>query len=285
MDPATLLDHALFQLTPTRTRCDLVIYTGNVSEKLASGLLEPFVSHLKCAKDQISEGGYSITLRPVGSHASWFTKATLLRFVRFVSTPELLERFVTIEREIDQIESSVQSNELSNTLEAEAAGGNFQKSSASFKNGESNGTDDATQEENFKVRLQRVLESRKAVLRKEQAMAYARALAAGFELDCMDLISFSDAFGASRLREACINFMELCKKKNQDRLWMDEIAAIQAFARPEFPYLATSGVVLSGEENDPTLLNASDSITSLGSSDAKQGRFKYQVSSRLQIVF
>ena len=39
------------------------------------------------------------------------------------------------------------------------------------------------------------------LLRKEQAMAYARALAAGFDMDNIDdLISFADAFGASRLR-------------------------------------------------------------------------------------
>lgn len=38
----------------------------------------------------------------------------ILRFVGFVSTPEILERFVTIEREITQIESSVQSNEQVN---------------------------------------------------------------------------------------------------------------------------------------------------------------------------
>lgn len=43
------------------------------------------------------------------------------------------------------------------------------------------------------------------MIRKEQAMAYARALVAGFELDYIDdLISFADAFGASRLRyEGC----------------------------------------------------------------------------------
>lgn len=58
------------------SRCDLVICSGNTNEKLASGLLEPFVSHLKSAKDQISKGGYSINLR---SDGSWFTKATLER--------------------------------------------------------------------------------------------------------------------------------------------------------------------------------------------------------------
>lgn len=52
-----------------------------------------------------------------------------------------------------------------------------------------------------RIRLQRVLESRKAVLRKEQAMAYARALVSGFDMDNLDdLISFSNAFGALRLR-------------------------------------------------------------------------------------
>lgn len=60
----------------SNSRCDLVIFSGNVNEKLASGLLEPFLSHLKSAKDQISKGGYSITLR---SDAYWFTKATLER--------------------------------------------------------------------------------------------------------------------------------------------------------------------------------------------------------------
>ncbi|KAG4213599.1 hypothetical protein ERO13_A01G066300v2 [Gossypium hirsutum] len=253
MDFRTRLDYALFQLTPTRTRCDLVIFAGKENEKLASGLLEPFISHLKAAKDQISKGGYSVTLRPVASSPPWFTKGTLLRFVRFVSTPEVLERFVTVEREIEQIENSIQS------YEANAAGttdpdGNFQKPYTSSKSkGEFDGTEDDVPEETSKVRLQRVLETRKKVLCKEQAMAYARALVAGYEPDNIDdLISFSDTFGASRLREACINFMDLCKRKNEDRLWMAELAAMQACPRPDLSYLGTSGIVLAGEENDPS---------------------------------
>ncbi|XWS27977.1 hypothetical protein CRYUN_Cryun25bG0026600 [Craigia yunnanensis] len=260
MDFRTRLDYALFQLTPTRTRCDLVIFAGKENENLASGLFEPFISHLKSAKDQISKGGYSITLRPVGSTPSWFTKGTLQRFVRFVSTPEVLERFVTVEREIEQIENSIQSNEANVAGATEADGtesvvsGNFQKSFSSSKSkGEYNGTGDAVQEENSKVRLQRVLETRKKVLSKEQAMAYARALVTGYEPDNIDdLISFADAFGASRLREACINFMDLCKRKKEDRLWMAELAAMQACARPDLSYLGTSGIILAGEENDPS---------------------------------
>lgn len=55
----------------------------------------------------------------------------------------------------------------------------------------------------IRIQLQRLLETRKAMLRKEQAMAYARALVAGFETENMnDLILFADQFGASRLRYA-----------------------------------------------------------------------------------
>ncbi|XP_054812872.1 COP1-interacting protein 7 [Prosopis cineraria] len=252
MDPRTRIDHALFQLTPTRTRCDLVVVAGGVSESVASGLLEPFLAHLKTAKDQISKGGYSIVLRPPGAHAPWFTKATLQRFVRFVSTPEVLERLVTIEKEIEQIEGSIQSSENS-SVGAEAEDWNSKRSNTISKlKDELNGTNQVECEENSRVRLQRVLDNRKAMLRKEQAMAYARALVAGFDLDSLDdLIYFADTFGASRLREACINFLELCKQKNEDRLWIDEIAAMQAHSHPELPYLRTSGIILAGEANDP----------------------------------
>ncbi|WVY99417.1 hypothetical protein V8G54_025487 [Vigna mungo] len=257
MDPSTRLDHALFQLTPTRTRCDLVVAGGGVTERLASGLLEPFLSHLKSAKDQISKGGYSITLRPPGGYAPWFTKATLQRFVRFISTPEVLERFVTIEKEIVQIEEgSIQSSDRSN-LVAEAEDGRVRKSTTSSKlKDEQAGTNEDGYEENSRIRLQRVLDNRKAMLCKEQAMAYARALVAGFYPESVDdLICFADAFGASRLREACINFLELCKQKNEDKLWIDEIAAMQASAQRELPYLRTSGIILAGEDDTSSKLN------------------------------
>lgn len=74
--------------------------------------------------------------------------------------------------------------------------------------------------------------------------------------------------------------MELCKNKNEDALWMDEIAAMQACSRPELPYLATSGIILAGEDNDPSgkqngSLDASDTTTSHGSLDMKHGMDGY----------
>lgn len=63
-------------------RCDLVISSNGKTEKLAYGLLSPFLAHLKTAQDQMSKGGYSITLQPQpGIDATWFTKGTLERLV------------------------------------------------------------------------------------------------------------------------------------------------------------------------------------------------------------
>lgn len=63
-------------------RCDLVIAANGNMVKIASGLLEPFLAHLKTARDQIAKGGYSITLKPdPRSDMTWFTKGTVERCV------------------------------------------------------------------------------------------------------------------------------------------------------------------------------------------------------------
>lgn len=81
-------------------------------------------------------------------------------------------------------------------------------------------------------------------------------------------------------REACNNFLELIKQKNEDRLWIDEIAAMQAHSRPELPYLRTSGIILAGEDNDAggkqngfVDASVSESTPSHASLDINQGIF------------
>lgn len=64
--------------------------------------------------------------------------------------------------------------------------------------------------------------------------------------------------------------MELCKKKNDDKIWMDEVAAMQA------SYMGTSGIIFAGENNDvyqtgPAKSSAFDSIVRHGSLDTSEG--------------
>ncbi|KAL9410904.1 hypothetical protein AB3S75_044639 [Citrus x aurantiifolia] len=269
MKSSTRLNSAVFQLTPTRTRCDLLISAYGKTEKMASGLLNPFLAHLKTAQEQMAKGGYSIILEPApGSDASWFTKATLERFVRFVSTPEVLERVYTIESEILQIEEAIaiQSN---NEMGLSTAGENPAKPVQSIEGGrpllesneekaivlykpeahspEANGS--AVQEGNPKVQLLKVLETRKIVLQKEQGMAFARAVAAGFDVDHIpSLMSFAESFGASRLKDACVRFRELWKRKHESGQWL-EIEAEAMSNQSDFSALNASGIILSSMVN------------------------------------
>ncbi|XP_047333939.1 COP1-interacting protein 7-like isoform X2 [Impatiens glandulifera] len=272
MRSSTLLDSAIFQLTPTRTRCDLIITANGKTEKITTGLLNPFLAHLKTAQDQIAKGGYSILLEPEsGRDASWFTKGTLERFVRFVSTPDILERVYTIESEILQIEEAIViqgKNDLGlNNVEHrqpkpvtnhEASitmpDANEEKAIILYKpdaQHEANGSD--RHEESSKVQLLKVLESRKANLQKEQGMAFARAVAAGFDIDRVTpLLSFAECFGATRLMSACSLFMDLWKRKHES----GQLLEIQKEAEAMSNIMNTSGTMLSN--NKPHSELASD---------------------------
>nr|KYP37575.1 hypothetical protein KK1_041231 [Cajanus cajan] len=273
MNSSTRLDSAVFQLTPTRTRFDLVITVNGKKEKVASGLLNPFLSHLKAAQDQIAKGGYSIVLVPEhGSDTSWFTKGTVERFVRFVSTPEILERVYTIESEIAQIEEAIaiQGNnsigisivEENQIKHVERTEGNFERTGRKTQQQEMNEekaivlyksdtqppeTNGSTKSEgNSKVQLLKVLETRKSVLQKEQGMAFARAVAAGFDIDYMPaLMSFAECFEASRLMDACRNFISLWKRKHESGQWLEIEAAEVMPNCADFSAIDASGIILS----------------------------------------
>ncbi|CAM6035067.1 unnamed protein product [Sphagnum compactum] len=227
MKPDVALDFVIFQLTPpARTRCELLVARGKETEKLASGLLKPFLSHLKAAEEQILKGADCIKLQPPPGYAgdrggassqkaAWFTKGTIERFVRFVSTPEVLEHVSTVETELTQLEEtiSMQANESS------------QVTRNSLDGGDNPITDDSS-----KRRLLRAMDARKMLLQKEQGLAFARASAAGFDMQHMErLLVFCDCFGATRLRDACVKYMAICKKSKEAGLWIDEME----FAGPE----------------------------------------------------
>ncbi|XP_073307300.1 uncharacterized protein [Primulina huaijiensis] len=265
MKPSAQLSSAVFLLTPTRTRCDLIIISNDKKEKIASGLLNPFLSHLKTAQDQISKGGYSILLEPKnGSDAAWFTKATLERFVCFVSTPEILERVHTLETEILQIEEAIITQSCKDigqiivedhreTMRGSEGNkylhDNEEKAIVLYKPEaplpEADGS--CLQEGNSKVQLLKILETRKTVLKKEQGMAFARAVAAGFDIDHVTpLLSFAESFGATRLLEACSRFINLWKSKDETGQWLELEASEVLATRSEFSAINASGIFLSG---------------------------------------
>ncbi|CAN1760332.1 COP1-interacting protein 7 [Linum perenne] len=261
-------------------RCDLVINGNGKTEKIATGLVTPFLAHLKAAQDQMDKGGYSISLVPEnGSDAKWFTKETIERFVRFVSTPEILERVYTLESEILQMEEAIatqSSNDVGNstvedhhpkplernegldsyfyTLNLVAGSkplldSSEEKAIVLYQPGAHPPEANESPAES-RLQLKKVLETRRTVLQKEQGMAFARAVAAGFDVDQMaPLMSFAESFGASRMRDACVKFKELWKRKHETGQWVEIEAAEAMCSQPEFSLVNSSGIILANGSN------------------------------------
>ncbi|GMI82158.1 hypothetical protein like AT3G14172 [Hibiscus trionum] len=198
-----LIDYAVFQLSPKRSRCELFVSSNGSTEKLASGLVKPFVTHLKVAEEQIALSLQSIKLE-VQTHKNaetWFTKGTIERFVRFVSTPEVLELVNTLDAEMSQLEAArrIYSQGMGDQPSAALGGDNAGMMAAA----------DATKKE-----LLRAIEVRLIAVQQDLATAFSRSSAAGFSPDTVsELQQFADRFGAHRLNEACTKFISLCQRR------------------------------------------------------------------------
>ncbi|XP_020705943.1 uncharacterized protein LOC110116624 [Dendrobium catenatum] len=194
------LDCAFFQLSPRRTRCELFVSADGKTEKLASGFLKPFLTHLKVAEEQASHDVHVINLE-VGRRknaAMWFNKGTVERFVRFVSTPEVLELVNTLDAEMSQLEGARKM--YSQGARDQLSGESESKSAAAA---------DATKKE-----LLRAIDVRLTAVKQDLATACARASAAGFNLESVsELLLFADQFRAIRLSEASKNFLSLPRRR------------------------------------------------------------------------
>ncbi|MCO5562689.1 hypothetical protein L7F22_016317 [Adiantum nelumboides] len=228
----TPLDYAEFQLTPKRTRCELFVSADGLMEKLASGFVKPFVTHLRAAEAQVSRGNQVIRLEAKSgyekhspqsqSNKGWFCKGTIERFVRFVSTPEVIERVKTIEDELTQLEQvrSALVNTFAQTPDWFPYGDvttGYQRTRDGtdtlvprrFSTDKEDNEPDASKKE-----LLRAMEARLNALHQEQSMAFSRANAAGFDNNSIaDLMTFAEHFGADRLNGACAYFLALTHKK------------------------------------------------------------------------
>ncbi|CAN7117495.1 unnamed protein product [Brassica rapa subsp. narinosa] len=202
MRPAAIpLDYAVFQLSPKRSRCELFVSTAGNTEKLASGLVKPFVAHLKVAEEHVAREAQSIKLQVESSEnaGTWFTKGTLERFVRFVSTPEVLELVSALDEEMSQLE---------------AARKIYGEGTGDQRSGAKDGAETTTAADVTKKELLRAIDLRLAAVRQDLATACNRASAAGFNpVTVPELSQFADRFGANRLNEACAKFIALCQRR------------------------------------------------------------------------
>ncbi|XP_061375217.1 uncharacterized protein LOC133317379 [Gastrolobium bilobum] len=203
MKSDTLLDYAVFQLSPKRSRCELLVSSDGNTEKLASGLVKPFLTHLKVAEEQVALAVQSIKLE-IDAHKNaetWFTKGTFERFVRFVSTPEVLEIVNTFDAEMSQLEAA---------RKIYSQGARDQRTDSQGRDGTGAiAAADATTKE-----LLRAIDVRLGAVRQDLTTACARASASGFNPHTVSqLHHFADRFGAHRLNDACTKYMSLYERR------------------------------------------------------------------------
>ncbi|KAL5698340.1 hypothetical protein ACHQM5_029392 [Ranunculus cassubicifolius] len=201
----TALDYAVFQLSPKRSRCELYVSGDGKTERLASGLLKPFVTHLTVVEEQVAQEIPSIKLevKRRKNEGTWFTKGTLERFVRFVSTPDVLELVIKLEAEMSQLEAA---------RKIYLQGTGNQSSSATGGDGLGASTSaDITKQE-----LLKAIDVRLVAVKQDLTTACGRASAAGFTSDTVsELQLFAHRFGSHRLSEACTKFILLTQKRDE----------------------------------------------------------------------
>ncbi|OEL21895.1 hypothetical protein BAE44_0017089 [Dichanthelium oligosanthes] len=205
MEADAPLDFALFQLSPRRQRCELVVSGNGRTEKIASGSVKPFVAHLRAAVEQASAQSPPAAIRlQLERRAPWFSKGTLERFVRFVSTPEVLELANTYDLEMSQLEGARKIYAQGGTGDA-TSGGAAENVTASAA---------AAAADVTKKELLRAIDVRLSALKQNVAAACSRASSAGFNPNSVsELLLFANHFGANRLSEACTKFMSLCQRR------------------------------------------------------------------------
>eukprot|EP00897_Mesotaenium_endlicherianum_P006659 jgi/Mesen1/6020/ME000306S05282 len=176
---------------------------------------------------------------------------TRTRVIRFVQLPELLERVISIDMEIIQLDEALGKDDLAYDpyrLNGRAEGSisgmsdgyggvsvsslstgppseisrtpSPQRSLHSSKSMGNVGLGGVLQRTllddsgGLVRRRRKVLEARRSMLRREQGVAFARATAAGFLVESIPaLVAFSECFGALRLREACGKFVALLRRR------------------------------------------------------------------------
>ncbi|CAM8955971.1 unnamed protein product [Rhodiola kirilowii] len=204
MKSDTPIDYAWLQLSPKRTRCEFFVsQSGNV-ERISSGLVKQFTTHLKVAEEKVVRPAQSIELKVdkrANGGGAWFTKGTLERFVQFVNTPEILEQINTYDAEISQLEAALK-------IYTEGLGDQSKNASGRDAAG-AKAAADATKRE-----LIRAIDVRLVTVKEDITSACLRASSAGFNPDTIsDLQFFAEQFGSVRLKETCENLTTLWQRR------------------------------------------------------------------------
>ncbi|PWA66325.1 hypothetical protein CTI12_AA323880 [Artemisia annua] len=182
-----ILDHVEFHLFPSHNRYEAIVLSSNKEENVASGSLEQLSLHIPEIKNLSSKGfdtKFKVLPPENADDASWFTTATLTRFLEIVGLPDI----ISIGKEISQLEETREFQlSLSNKVEA-----------------------DITTSTESKNELLVAVDLRLTALKEELAAAVNRAIGSKCSADDIyELGNFALHIGAKNLRDSLQRSVEL----------------------------------------------------------------------------
>ncbi|PIA59713.1 hypothetical protein AQUCO_00400543v1 [Aquilegia coerulea] len=213
------LDYASFHIWPTQNRYEAFVCCDDKTEKLASGFLEQLAFHLPQLKDfdpEDSDDDVRLQLPENLKGSAWFSKSTLSSFLHIVGVPELLKNANAIGDEMSQLEEA---RKFHLALYAQGNQDGPRSKEADRRSSEEMELKpelQITSADATKNELLRAMDLRVAALREELVAAFSQA--AGGACSCeqiVDLVAFSNYFGAIDLRNSLSKYLELIQK-NRD---------------------------------------------------------------------
>ncbi|CAA7389183.1 unnamed protein product [Spirodela intermedia] len=227
IDDNAVLDSATFYTIAYQNRFDAIICCKGRTEKIASGMLDQLVFHLPGANDCQSRGpsdSFKLELTRVTEDFSWFTKSTLSRFLCLVCAPESLKSASLIANEISQLEDArnfhlaLYAKDLANLSGDVPIGMPHQILNFDIGNSNERGLTPKVQSDTSsdptKNELLRAMDVRLLALKEELSASFGRALGSVPSTYCIsDLTSFCDYFGAAKMRNHLVKYLELRSKE------------------------------------------------------------------------
>ncbi|KAL3334496.1 hypothetical protein AABB24_030965 [Solanum stoloniferum] len=216
VDTDVLLEYVEFKIFPSQGRYETLMIYGDKVEAASSGLLKQLVLHSPKIKSLHSRGSdSSFKFKPLGnlSDAKWFMKSTLIRFLRIISSSDIIDVAKATVNEISQLEdarkfhlSLYSKGPQDHTGSEETADVSYSNSMAPTVDDEDNpSSSDASKNE-----LLRAMDLRLTALTEELAAVFDQAVGTKCAFgDITNIEKFSYYFGAVDLRNCLQKFVAL----------------------------------------------------------------------------
>ncbi|KAL3334497.1 hypothetical protein AABB24_030965 [Solanum stoloniferum] len=215
VDTDVLLEYVEFKIFPSQGRYETLMIYGDKVEAASSGLLKQLVLHSPKIKSLHSRGSdSSFKFKPLGnlSDAKWFMKSTLIRFLRIISSSDIIDVAKATVNEISQLEDarkfhlSLYSKGPQDHTGSEETDVSYSNSMAPTVDDEDNpSSSDASKNE-----LLRAMDLRLTALTEELAAVFDQAVGTKCAFgDITNIEKFSYYFGAVDLRNCLQKFVAL----------------------------------------------------------------------------